>query len=96
MTSIVKSDGVDPQNILAFLIETLRVYAKVETVDWSAETPIEAVGIDSFDFVEILFKIEDKYGVDIDYNANLKFTELKTVGDLASEIFKIVDRKLAA
>lgn len=83
-------------SIVAFLIETLHPYRPEAGEPLAVDTPIAAVGIDSFDFVEILFKIEDHYGIDLDFNANLKFDELKTVGDLADKIATFTTRKIAA
>lgn len=83
-------------SVVTFLIETLQPYRTEAGEALSESTTIEAVGIDSFDFVEILFKIEDHYGIDLDFNANLKFTDLKSIGDLVTEILTFKNRKIAA
>lgn len=94
MTS--KLEEATQDSIVTFLMETLQPYRTEAGEPLSASTTIESVGIDSFDFVEILFKIEDYYGIDLDFNANLKFADLKTIGDLAAEIATFKIRKIAA
>ncbi|KQP54883.1 hypothetical protein ASG40_11355 [Methylobacterium sp. Leaf399] len=96
MSTPSKIEDATHDSVVAFLIETLQPYRTEAGEPLSAATTIEAVGIDSFDFVEILFKIEDHYGIDLDFNANLKFTDLKTIGDLAGEIASFKTRKIAA
>ena len=81
-------------SVMGFLTTTLKSYTEI--TDITSETSIETAGIDSFDFVEILFKIEDEYGIDLDFNANFQFNEMKTVGDLARQIVAVTNRKVAA
>lgn len=82
--------------VVNFLVETFRSYNAEAPETWAADTAIDTVGIDSFDFVEILFKIEDHYAVDLGYNANIKFSALTTIRDLAEHIVQITSRKIAA
>lgn len=56
------------------------------------ETKLEDLGIDSFDFIEFVFFVEDAFGIQIDVNYNDIGSRLKTVGDVA----KAVDDLLAA
>ena len=97
MISSYSSRDISKADATAFLIRTLAPYSTTgATAGWSEATTIEATGIDSFDFVEIIFKIEDEYAIDIDFNANLDFAQLKTIGDLAACIVAVLDRAVAA
>lgn len=78
--------------IVPALIEVIRPYAKGASDDWDASTEIASIGIDSFDFVEILFKLEERYEIDIDYNVNSSYAQMATIGDIAAEI----EKRLAA
>ncbi|KQU54804.1 hypothetical protein ASG72_04105 [Bosea sp. Leaf344] len=67
--------------------------AAIQAISWGRQTIIEETGVDSFDFVELIFKVEERFDISIDYNANRSINELKTVGDLAGEIDKLVAKK---
>ncbi|MCD2172420.1 acyl carrier protein [Rhizobium sp. C4] len=59
----------------------------------SAETSLEDAGIDSFDFIELVFQVEEEFGIHIDHNQNDVAGRLKTVGDIAGLIDELVAAK---
>ena len=71
--------------ITADLIVIIRSHAKETATEWGAETTIQETGIDSFDFVELVFEVEDKYAIDLNFNAN-SAENLRTVSDVAQLI----------
>lgn len=73
-----------------------RVREKLATVVWGPETLLEETGFDSFDFVELIFKLEDHFDIEIDYNANNGVNDVRTIGELCAEIGKLVAKKHAA
>ena len=52
----------------------------------SAASTMEDAGIDSFDFVEMIFDVEDHFGIELDVNANKTDTAAGTVGDVAEMV----------
>ena len=48
----------------------------------SAETLIEDIGVDSADLLELIFELEDSFGVELPFTA-FDRVPLSTVGDLA-------------
>lgn len=56
---------------------------------------LEDLGLESLDSVEMIFDLEEKFDVDIPYNANTNHprTEFETVGDVVSAIQRLVDDK---
>ena len=78
------------------MIEIIRPYSKAEDVTLDGDTPIDKLGIDSFDFVEIVFKAEETFGIDIDYNVNSSFKSTLTIGQLVDEVAKQVPAKTSA
>lgn len=94
--SVADERQVSEESILPDVIEIIRPYAKSDPDQLSAETPLDKLGVDSFDFVEIVFKLEEKYGIEIDYNVNSTFEKLITVGSLAKEVAGLVAAKKAA
>lgn len=56
---------------------------------------LEDLGIESLDGVEMIFDLEEKFDIEISYNANSNNlrTEFDTVGDVVKSIQKLVDKK---
>ena len=50
--------------------------AELQGSDW-----LDELGIESLEVVEMIFELEDRFGVDIPVNANSAGREFKTVGD---------------
>lgn len=75
---------------------TSRDRPKLAAIVWGPETLLEDTGFDSFDLVELIFKIEDQFSIDIDYNANNSINDVKTIGELCDEVGKLVAKKQAA
>jgi len=50
------------------------------------------VGLDSFQIVELTFAIEEKFNIDIPFNANTDL-ESKTVADLIGEVERLIAAK---
>jgi acyl carrier protein len=60
----------------------------VQGSDW-----LDELGIESLDVVEMIFELEDCFGVDIPVNANTAGKEFKTVGDVVLIVEKLVAAK---
>lgn len=87
-------DGpVDEAAVAADVIDIIRPYAKPDPKALTPATRLDKIGVDSFDFVEIIFKIEEKFGVEIDYNVNSTFSTLVTIENLAKEVAALVAAK---
>jgi acyl carrier protein len=54
---------------------------------------LDELGLNSLALVELVMDIEDKFDIEIPYNANTSFAEFKTVGDLANAIQRLVAEK---
>ncbi len=57
------------------------------------ETTLSDAGIDSFDFIELVFQVEEEFDIHIDHNQNDVAARLKTVGDIAGLIDDLVAAK---
>jgi len=55
---------------------------------------LQDLGIESIDSIEMIFEIEEKFGVQVPYNANTA-SELSTVADVVGAVQKLVDDKPA-
>lgn len=56
---------------------------------------LEDLGLESLDAVEMIFDLEEKFDIEVPYNANTNSsrTEFDTVGDVVSAIEKLVATK---
>lgn len=54
---------------------------------------LQELGLESIDALEMIFDLEEKFGIQIPYNANSAATDFSTVGDVANAIQRLVDEK---
>jgi acyl carrier protein len=54
---------------------------------------LEDLGLESLDAVEMIFDLEEKFDIQIPYNANNPRTEFDTVGEVVHSIQQLVDQK---
>ncbi|TXM67630.1 MULTISPECIES: phosphopantetheine-binding protein [unclassified Methylobacterium] len=80
----VAAAGADDVEVRLF--EIFRKYLKVEDVRWDSATTMEEAQIDSLDLVEVIFEIEDQFGVEVNFNANAKPAAETTFGDVVGLI----------
>ena len=57
--------------------------------------PLDKLGLDSMQVVELIFDIEEKFDINLPVNANLDI-ESKTVGDLIQAVDQLVAAKAKA
>jgi acyl carrier protein len=57
---------------------------------------LQELGLESIDALEMIFDLEEKFGIQIPYNANSAASDFSTVGDVTNAIQKLVDDKAAA
>jgi acyl carrier protein len=57
---------------------------------------LQELGIESIDALEMVFDLEEKFDIQIPYNANSAATDFATVGDVVRAIQGLVDQKAAA
>ena len=55
--------------------------------------PLDKLGLDSMQVVELIFDIEEKFDINIPVNANMDI-ESKTVGDLIQAVDRLVAAKV--
>ena len=75
------------------IIEILAKTCRIEPAALTAEARLEDLEIDSFDVIETVFAIEEKFDITIPYNANQSGPEFETVGSLVSAVEKLIAGK---
>ena len=78
-------------DVVAIIAKKKRV--EKPTVDLTDR--LEDLGLESLDAVEMIFDLEEKFDIEIPYNANTNNprAEFETVGDVVKLIQKLVDKK---
>jgi acyl carrier protein len=60
----------------------------------SADSRLEVIGVESLDVIEIIFSLEEKYKIEIPFNANeFAPTAFETIGQVADVVRKQVGPK---
>jgi acyl carrier protein len=67
--------------------------ARVEKPTVEPSDRLEDLGLESLDAVEMIFDLEEKFDIQIPYNANNPRTEFDTVGEVIAAIQQLVDKK---
>jgi acyl carrier protein len=58
------------------------------------DTPLEGLGADSLDLIEIIYTIEEKFNIDIPFNANQQTSvPFSTIGQVAAAVDQLVVAK---
>lgn len=70
-----------------------RAEIEAAAATWGRDTLLEEAGFTSYDFVEIIFKIEDRFGIEIDYNANTGVNDARTIGEICNGIGQLIAAK---
>ena len=56
----------------------------------SRDTPIEEAGITSLDLVDMIFTLEERYGIEVPYTPNAGEHRMETVGQLIDLVEELV------
>ncbi len=82
------SDGKDKN------IDIIAKKSPVARENISLESRMDDIDVESLDFVEIIFDLEEHFDISLPYNAN-EASDLQTVGDVAVAVEKLVGQNPA-
>lgn len=84
-------------NIVDQIAEFIRQVRREPELAIDQDTQLATLGVDSLDFVELLFMIEEKFSIDIPFNANTDGGfPFSTVGSAADAVRSMIVAKGAA
>ncbi len=66
--------------------------AQIDRSKLTREASLVDLQVSSLDMVDVIFTLEDKFGVELPFNANTNAGDFKTLGDLID----MVEKQLAA
>ena len=76
--------------------DILDVVAKKAMIDRARLTPdarLSDLNVSSLDMVEVMFALEEKFGIELPFNANTSSNEFETVGDVIASVEKQIEQK---
>ncbi len=82
-----------PNDIAARTIDAIASRSGLEAAKITRDTKLDDVGINSLELTEIVMDLEDLFDIQIDLNAAEAWESLKTVGDIADAIDKLVSAR---
>jgi acyl carrier protein len=80
-------------DVTADVVAIIAKKARVEKPKIEPADRLEDLGLESLDAVEMIFDLEEKFDIQIPYNANNPRTEFDTVGEVVRAIQELVDKK---
>lgn len=84
------------EDVAVKIVEILKKHMKEPRDDISMQTPLTDLKIESLDLAMIVFDIEDKFGIEIPFNANEETADFKTVGSVVDRVKSLIDASGAA
>jgi len=78
------------------IIAKVKAHADPDVGEITPETELTALGIHSLELTEIIFDLEEAYGIEIEMNTVDAWNNLKNVGDMVTAVQTLIDKKNAA
>lgn len=75
------------------IIEKIKAHAQIEASEINLDTPLDELGIHSLELTEIIFDIEDEFGIEVQMSTVDAWENLKNVGDIVEAVRKLIERK---
>ncbi|MCO5063859.1 MAG: acyl carrier protein [Rhizobiaceae bacterium] len=77
------------------IIAKIQEHADPEIGEITPQTELTALGIHSLELTEIIFDVEEAYGIEIEMNTVDAWNRLKNVGDMVAAVRALVEKKNA-
>jgi acyl carrier protein len=82
----------DLKAITPEILEIVRKHMEIEQTDLDLKQKFNDLGMDSIDFVEILFEIEEKYDIEIGLNVNESSVGSMTLGEMLEIVVEAINK----
>lgn len=78
------------------ILARVKVHADPEIGEIGPETELTALGIHSLELTEIIFDLEEAYGIEIEMNTVDAWSSLRTVHDMTEAVRALIAQKSQA
>ncbi len=93
---VEKVQNIDSVSIESEVLDIIAKQAKVERATLTRKTALAELNIQSLDLVEIIFALEDKFDLEVPYNANdprSAGVSFENVGDVIDGIARLIAQR---
>lgn len=77
------------------VIEKIKAHAAPEVGEITLATELTELGIHSLELTEIIFDIEDEFGIEVELNTADAWSTLSSVGDIVEAVRSLIGKKTA-
>ena len=74
------------------IVETIKAHADPD-IEITQQTELGELGIHSLELTEIIFDLEEAYGIEIEMNTAEAWSRLKDVGDIVDAVRGLIAKK---
>lgn len=85
--------GNKNEKIGQIVLEKIRAHAEGDPSEVTVETKLTDLGIHSLELTEIIFDIEDEFGIQVEMNTVEAWENLHTVRDIVAAVRGLIDAK---
>ena len=75
------------------IIAKIRAHAEPGGEEITTNTELTALGIHSLELTEIIFDLEEQYGIEIEMNTVEAWNNLKNVGDIITAVRGLIEKQ---
>jgi len=75
------------------IIEKIKAHADPDIGELTVDTELNALGIHSLELTEIIFDLEEAYGIEIEMNTSEAWSKLSNVGDIIAAVRELIAKK---
>jgi nodulation protein F len=75
------------------IISKIKSHASPDAGNITLETELNDLGIHSLELTEIIFDIEDEFGIEVDMNTSDAWNNLNNVNDIVEAVHALVAKK---
>lgn len=79
--------------LAADIIDKIKAHAEPDGGEITPQTDLSMLGIHSLELTEIIFDLEDTYGIEIEMNTVEAWNNLKNVGDIVEAVRGLIAKK---
>jgi acyl carrier protein len=93
---VEKVQSIDSTGIESDVLDIIAKQAKVERATLTRKTSLAELNIQSLDLVEIIFALEDKFDLEVPYNANdprSAGVSFENVGDVIDGVARLIAQR---
>ena len=77
------------------VLAKIKAHADPKVGEITFDTELTSLGIHSLELTEIIFDIEESYGIEIEMNTVEAWSHLRTIGDLIAAVRTLIEQKSA-